>query len=117
MSVTAAALPGARRLEQRRRRLGDRLGILDHPASYGRRFRDRRLYTSKPYGQPAYGRGDSAGWAGGPGGVERAYVVSWLALVTQVRSGEDDVEALRSDDTRRPPDEPILRLEAWAADG
>jgi mycothiol synthase len=49
--------------------------------------------------------------------VEPADVVPWLELVNQVRYWQDDVEAVRFDDTLRPPGEPILRLGAWAADG
>jgi ribosomal protein S18 acetylase RimI-like enzyme len=49
--------------------------------------------------------------------VEPADLTAWLSLVNQVRYWQDDVEALRFDDTLRPPDEPILRLGAWSADG
>jgi len=49
--------------------------------------------------------------------VEPAELASWLRLVNQVRYWQDDVEALRFDDTLRPPEEPILRLGAWTADG
>jgi mycothiol synthase len=49
--------------------------------------------------------------------VEPADLASWLSLVNQVRYWQDDVEAVRFDDTLRPADEPILRLGAWTADG
>jgi len=49
--------------------------------------------------------------------VEPADLVPWLGLVNQVRYWQDDVEALHFDDSLRPPDEPILRLGAWTADG
>jgi ribosomal protein S18 acetylase RimI-like enzyme len=49
--------------------------------------------------------------------VEAADVVPWLALVNLFRYWQDDVEALRFDDTLRPADEPVLRLGAWTADG
>jgi ribosomal protein S18 acetylase RimI-like enzyme len=49
--------------------------------------------------------------------VEPADLTAWLSLVNQVRYWQDDVEALRFDDTLRPPDEPLLRLAAWSADG
>jgi GNAT superfamily N-acetyltransferase len=49
--------------------------------------------------------------------VESTDLASWLTLVNQVRYWQDDVEAVRFDDTLRPPDEPVLRLGAWAADG
>jgi mycothiol synthase len=49
--------------------------------------------------------------------VVPAEVESWLTLVNQVRYWQDDVEALRFDDTLRPPAEPILRLGAWTSDG
>jgi ribosomal protein S18 acetylase RimI-like enzyme len=49
--------------------------------------------------------------------VESTELASWLSLVNQVRYWQDDVEALRFDDTLRPPAEPILRLGAWTADG
>jgi ribosomal protein S18 acetylase RimI-like enzyme len=48
--------------------------------------------------------------------VEPADLTAWLSLINQVRYWQDDVEALRFDDTLRPPDEPILRLAAWSAD-
>ena len=44
-------------------------------------------------------------------------MAAWLNLVNQVRYWQDDVEALRFDDTLRPAEEPILRLGAWTADG
>lgn len=49
--------------------------------------------------------------------VQPADLVSWLSLVNQVRYWQDDVEALRFDDTLRAPDEPLLRLGAWTTDG
>ena len=49
--------------------------------------------------------------------VEPADLVPWLGLVNKVRYWQDDLEALRFDDTLRPPSEPILRLGAWTADG
>jgi hypothetical protein len=49
--------------------------------------------------------------------VEPADLASWLSLVNQVRYWQDDVEALQFDETLRPPDEPMLRLGAWTADG
>ena len=49
--------------------------------------------------------------------VEPADLATWLSLVNQVRYWQDDVAALRFDDTLRPPEEPILRLGAWTADG
>jgi GNAT superfamily N-acetyltransferase len=49
--------------------------------------------------------------------VEPADLATWLRLVNQVRYWQDDVEAVRFDDTLRPADEPILRLGAWTADG
>src|SRR2546423_1485331 len=49
--------------------------------------------------------------------VEPADLGAWLGLVNQVRYWQDDVEALRFDDTLRPADEPLLRLGAWTADG
>jgi len=49
--------------------------------------------------------------------VEPADLASWLSLVNQVRYWQDDVEALRFDDTLRPPGEPVLRLGAWTVDG
>ena len=44
-------------------------------------------------------------------------VESWLTLVNQFRYWQDDVNALRFDDSLRPPDEPILRLGARTSDG
>src|SRR5439155_260217 len=41
----------------------------------------------------------------------------WLELVNQFQYWQDDVEALRFDDTLRPAGEPVLRLAAWAPDG
>ena len=49
--------------------------------------------------------------------VEPADLASWLSLVNRVRYWQDDVEAVQFDDTLRRPDEPILRLGAWTADG
>ena len=49
--------------------------------------------------------------------VESAELTSWLRLVNQFRYWQDDLEALRFDDTLRPAGEPILRLGAWTADG
>jgi len=49
--------------------------------------------------------------------VEAGDVESWLNLVNQFRYWQDDVEALRFDDSLRPADEPILRLGAWTPDG
>jgi GNAT superfamily N-acetyltransferase len=49
--------------------------------------------------------------------VEPAELASWLGLVNEFRYWQDDVEALRFDDTLRPEGEPVLRLGAWAADG
>ena len=49
--------------------------------------------------------------------LEPADLVPWLGLVNQVRYWQDDVEALRFDDSLRPADEPILRLGAWTGDG
>ena len=48
--------------------------------------------------------------------VEPGDLAAWLSLVNQVRYWQDDVEALRFDDTLRPGNEPILRLGAWSAD-
>ena len=49
--------------------------------------------------------------------VEPSELASWLELANQARYWQDDVEALRFDDTLRPPEEPILRLGAWTAEG
>ena len=49
--------------------------------------------------------------------VEPAELTSWLRLVNQFRYWQNDLEALRFDDTLRPAGEPILRLGAWTADG
>jgi len=49
--------------------------------------------------------------------VEPADLVPWLGLVNQFRYWQDDVEAVRFDDTLRPAAEPVLRLGAWTADG
>src|SRR2546421_9240063 len=49
--------------------------------------------------------------------VESAELASWLGLVNQFRYWQDDLEALRFDDTLRPAGEPVLRLRAWAAGG
>jgi len=49
--------------------------------------------------------------------IEAADLVSWLGLVNQFRYWQDDVEALRFDDTLRPAEEPLLRLGAWTGDG
>jgi mycothiol synthase len=48
--------------------------------------------------------------------VDPVELVSWLGLVNQVRYWPDDIEALRFDDTLRPPEEPVLRLGAWTTD-
>ncbi len=49
--------------------------------------------------------------------VEPSELAAWLELANQARYWQDDVEALRFDDTLRPPEEPILRLGAWTAGG
>lgn len=49
--------------------------------------------------------------------VASAEVSPWLDLVNRFRYWQDDADALRFDDSLRPPDEPILRLGAWTADG
>ena len=49
--------------------------------------------------------------------VEPADLERWLDLVNQYRYWQDDVEALRFDDTLRPAGEPVLRMGAWTADG
>ena len=49
--------------------------------------------------------------------LEPADLERWLELVNQFQYWQDDVEALRFDDTLRPAGEPVLRLAAWAPDG
>jgi GNAT superfamily N-acetyltransferase len=48
--------------------------------------------------------------------VEPADLGSWLGLVNEFRYWQDDLEALRFDDSLRPAGEPVLRLAAWTAD-
>jgi ribosomal protein S18 acetylase RimI-like enzyme len=49
--------------------------------------------------------------------VAPAELASWLELVNRARYWQDDLEALRFDDTLRPAEEPVLRLGAWTPDG
>lgn len=42
---------------------------------------------------------------------------AWLTLVNQSRYWQEDEAGLRFSDTLRPPDEPFLRIGAWAPDG
>src|SRR5438309_11789379 len=44
-------------------------------------------------------------------------VESWLTLVNQFRYWQDDVSAVRFDDSLRLPDETILRIGAWTSGG
>ena len=43
--------------------------------------------------------------------LEPADLEQWLELVNQFQYWQDDVEALRFDDTLRPAGEPVLRLD------
>src|SRR3977135_3360989 len=58
----------------------------------------------------------NTGTAVGTRPAAAADVESWLTLVNQFRYWQDDANALRFDDSLRPPDEPILRIGAWSSD-
>jgi GNAT superfamily N-acetyltransferase len=49
--------------------------------------------------------------------VEPSEMAAWIGSINQYRYWQDDLEELRFADTLRPPDEPVLRLGAWAPDG
>src|SRR5881275_1428572 len=49
--------------------------------------------------------------------VRREELEAWVDLANQSRYWQDDAAGTIFDDSLRPPDEPLLRLAAWAPDG
>src|SRR5947207_8112460 len=49
--------------------------------------------------------------------VRREELEAWVDLANQSRYWQEDAAGTIFDDTLRPPEEPVLRLAAWAPDG